>query len=69
MNSILSTDQKIALVSYLLASCGKGPFEDCEPFQTEEVELNFRKYEEAAEEFIKAVREQLIQDIKTWARG
>lgn len=56
----LSIKQKKALVNYLLGEVGKGPFEDLEPFQTEEVEENFNEYREAADDFINAIRKSII---------
>lgn len=59
----LTKEQKVALIEYLLADIGKGPFEDLDIFQTAEVEENFDEYRKAASKFVFNVKKKLISQI------
>lgn len=59
---LLTLEQKQALVNYILGDLSKGPFEDLEIFQTDEVESHFSEYRVAGEKFVELLREKILTE-------
>jgi hypothetical protein len=60
----LTEDQKKGIIEYLLASCGKGVFEDCPELWNEELDGElYQAYSDAANDFVDEVREYVTQNL------
>lgn len=57
----LTRDQKRYIINYYLSGAGKGLFEDCDVFATEDVEDNYDQYKQEADDFIEAIRNHIME--------
>ena len=59
----LTVQQKKAIIEYVLGDPGKGLFEDCDEFCTQEVEDNVDGYKDAVYDFVNELREKTLSEL------